>query len=94
MDRRNKHLSSDVRGVIFAEHNRGGSQRSIGALLRRRRARSAANWRVGDKKTAPIVRTRRGLFMMVAARDADASASGLQINCCTCNLDPTTSDES
>jgi len=23
MDRRSKHLSSDVRGVIFAEHNRG-----------------------------------------------------------------------
>src|SRR5680860_559955 len=35
MDRRNKHLSSEERGVIFAEHNRGGSQRSIGQLLQR-----------------------------------------------------------
>jgi len=35
MDRRSKHLSSEERGVVFAEHNRGGSQRSIGALLRR-----------------------------------------------------------
>lgn len=35
MDRRSKHLSSEERGVIFAEHNRGGSQRSIGQLLRR-----------------------------------------------------------
>ena len=35
MDRRSKHLSSEERGVIFAEHNRGGSQRAIGALLRR-----------------------------------------------------------
>ena len=35
MDRRSKHLSSEERGVIFAEHNRGGSQRSIGQLLQR-----------------------------------------------------------
>ena len=35
MDRRNKHLSSEERGVIFAEHIRGSSQRSIGGLLGR-----------------------------------------------------------
>jgi IS30 family transposase len=35
MDRQNKHLSSEDRGVIFAEHNRGGSQRLIGRLLGR-----------------------------------------------------------
>lgn len=35
MDRRSKHLSSEERGMIFAEHNRGGSQRSIGQLLQR-----------------------------------------------------------
>lgn len=35
MDRRSKHLSSEERGVIFAEHNRGSSQRSIGGLLGR-----------------------------------------------------------
>lgn len=35
MDRRSKHLSSEERGVIFAEHNRGVSQRSIGQLLQR-----------------------------------------------------------
>ena len=35
MDIRSKHLSSEERGVIFAEHNRGSSQRSIGELLDR-----------------------------------------------------------
>ena len=33
MDRRSKHLSSEERGVIFAEHERGSSQRVIGAIL-------------------------------------------------------------
>ena len=33
MDIRNKHLSSEDRGVILAEHNRGSSQRLIGQLL-------------------------------------------------------------
>jgi len=35
MDRRNKHLSGEERGVIFAEHKRGSSQRSIGQPLHR-----------------------------------------------------------
>ncbi len=35
MGRRSKHLSSEERGVIFAEHSRGRSQRSIGGLLGR-----------------------------------------------------------
>lgn len=35
MDRRGKHLSSEERGVIFAEHGRGSSQRVIGALIGR-----------------------------------------------------------
>jgi hypothetical protein len=35
MDRRNKHLNSEERGVIFAEHQRGNSQRGIGRLLGR-----------------------------------------------------------
>ena len=35
MDIRSKHLSSEDRGVIFAEHNRGSSQRLIGQLLHR-----------------------------------------------------------
>jgi len=33
MDIRSKHLSSEDRGVILAEHNRGSSQRLIGQLL-------------------------------------------------------------
>jgi IS30 family transposase len=33
MNRQNKHLNSEERGVIFAEHHRGSSQRAIGALL-------------------------------------------------------------
>jgi IS30 family transposase len=35
MDIRSKHLSSEDRGVILAEHNQGSSQRSIGQLLHR-----------------------------------------------------------
>jgi IS30 family transposase len=35
MDRRSKHLSSEERGVILAEHNRGSSQQAIGVLLDR-----------------------------------------------------------
>lgn len=35
MDRRSKHLNSEERGVIFAEHQRGNSQRGIGTLLGR-----------------------------------------------------------
>ena len=35
MDRRSKHLNSEERGVIFAEHQRGNSQRGIGRLLGR-----------------------------------------------------------
>jgi IS30 family transposase len=35
MDRRSKHLSSEERGVIFAEHGRGSSQQAIGRLLGR-----------------------------------------------------------
>lgn len=33
MDKQYNHLNSEERGVIFAEHNRGSSQRAIGALL-------------------------------------------------------------
>ena len=33
MNRQNKHLNSEERGVIFAEHHRGSSLRAIGALL-------------------------------------------------------------
>lgn len=33
MDRRSKHLSSEERGVILAEHDRGSSQRAMGRLL-------------------------------------------------------------
>jgi hypothetical protein len=33
MDRRSKHFSSEERGVIFAEHGRGSSQRVIGAKM-------------------------------------------------------------
>ena len=35
MDRRYKHLNSEERGVIFAEHRRGASLRAIGSLLGR-----------------------------------------------------------
>lgn len=35
MDRRSKHLSSEERGVIFAEHGRGSNQQAIGRLIGR-----------------------------------------------------------
>jgi len=35
MDRRDEHLNSEERGVIFAEHRRGASLRAIGSLLGR-----------------------------------------------------------
>ena len=35
MDRRSKHLGAEERGVIYAEHSRGSSQRVIGAILDR-----------------------------------------------------------
>jgi len=35
MDRRYKHLSSEDRGVILAEHRRGSTVREIGRLLGR-----------------------------------------------------------
>ena len=35
MDRRYKHLNSEERGVIFAEHRRGASLQAIGSLLGR-----------------------------------------------------------
>jgi IS30 family transposase len=33
MERHYKHLDAEVRGVIFAEHQRGSSLREIGHLL-------------------------------------------------------------
>lgn len=56
MDRRSKHLSSEERGVIFAEHNRGSSQRSIGGLLGRPASticRELARGRLDDGSYCP-----------------------------------------
>ena len=75
MDIRSKHLSSEERGVILAEHNRGSSQRLIGQLLHRPGARSAVSWREVGRKTATIARKRRGRPMMPGARAAAANAS-------------------
>jgi IS30 family transposase len=53
MDIRSKHLSSEDRGVILAEHNRGSSQRLIGQLLHRP---ASMIWREVGRKTAAIAR--------------------------------------
>ena len=56
MDRSSKHLSSEDRGVIFAEHSRGSSQRAIGALLGRPASticRELARGRQGDGSYCP-----------------------------------------
>jgi len=56
MDRRSKHLSSEERGVIFAEHIRGSSQRVIGQLLCRPASticRELARGRQDDGSSCP-----------------------------------------
>ena len=44
MDRRSKHLSSEERGVIFAEQSRGSNQGVSVGFLGTPPARSAGNW--------------------------------------------------
>ena len=61
MDRRSKHLSSEERGVIFAEHSRGSSQRVIGAILDRPASticRELARGRRGDGSYCPMAARR------------------------------------
>ena len=43
MESHYKHLNSEERGVIFAEHQRGSSQREIGLLLGRHHGLSGMN---------------------------------------------------
>jgi IS30 family transposase len=64
MDRRSKHLSSEERGVIYCDHNRGSSQRSIGGLLGRTSSticRELARYRQDDGRCYPQA---VGWFMM------------------------------
>ena len=72
MDIRSKHLSSEERGVILAEHNRGSSQRLIGQLLHRP---ASTICREVGRKTAAIARKRRGRPMMPGARGSGSSAT-------------------
>jgi IS30 family transposase len=61
MDRRNKHLSSEDRGVIRAEHDRGSSQRAIGVILGRPASticRELARGRQSDGSYCPSVARR------------------------------------
>jgi IS30 family transposase len=56
MDRRYKHLNSEERGVIFAEHRRGASLRAIGSLLGRHAStisRELRHGRGGDGHYSP-----------------------------------------
>ena len=74
MDRRSKHLSSEERGVIFAERNRGSSQGAIGRLLGRPASticRELARGRQADGSYCP---RQPGACMTNAARAADARA--------------------
>jgi IS30 family transposase len=57
MDRQSKHLSSEERGVILAEHERGNSQRGIGRLLGRPASticRELVRGRQGDGSYCPM----------------------------------------
>lgn len=61
MDRRSKHLSSEERGVIFAEQIRGSSQGAIGRLLGRPASticRELARGRQADGSYCPTVARR------------------------------------
>ena len=61
MDRRSKHLSSEDRGVIRAEHERGSSQRAIGVILGRPASticRELARGRQPDGSYCPSVARR------------------------------------
>jgi len=75
MDRKSKHLNSEERGVIFAEHQRGNSQQGIGRLLGRPPAQSAGNLRVVGRTMAVTARRRRGVSMLSAVDAVGANAS-------------------
>ena len=69
MDRRYKHLSSEERGVILAEHRRGSSLREIGLLLGRAPCtigRELARGRSGDASYNPQVA--RGAYVARRSR--------------------------
>ena len=53
MDRRYKHLNSEERGVIFAEHRRGASLRSISELLGRHASTISRELRRGRANAVP-----------------------------------------
>ena len=58
MDRRYKHLGSEERGVILAEHRRGSSLRDIGLVLGRAPStigRELARGRLGEASYDPLV---------------------------------------
>ena len=83
MDRGSKHLNSEERGVIFAEHQRGNSHRGIGRLLGRPASticRELARARQEDGVTA---RKRRGASMMNAVGAVGPSASWSRAATCT-----------
>ncbi len=63
MDRRYKHLSSEERGVILAEHRRGSTNRAIGLLLGRTPStirRELARGRMEDASYSP--QAARGVY--------------------------------
>ena len=78
MDRQNKHLSSEDRGVIFAEHIRGSSQQMIGRLLGRPAStisRELARGRQDDGAYCPL---QLGLSTMSGANGAGADENLLR----------------
>ena len=83
MGRRRKRLSSEEPGVLFAEHNRGGSQRVIEALLRRPSSTICLELARGRQEDCSVARNQGGLFMISAVRDPDARASWPWVARCT-----------
>lgn len=76
MDIRSKHLNSEERGVIFAEHSRGSSQRSIGGLLGRPASTIGRELARGVNRTTGLTALRQGgSRMKCAGRAVDGSAN-------------------
>jgi hypothetical protein len=75
MDIRIKHLNSEELGVIFAEHSRGSSQRSIGGCWVAPRAPLGASLPGVNRTTGLTALRQGGSRMKCAGRAVDGSAN-------------------
>jgi hypothetical protein len=83
MDSRYKHLGSEERGVILAEHRRGSSLREIGLVLGRAPSTIGRELARGGSGEAGTVRRWRVRFMTCGGRGAGGLASWPRVARCT-----------